>query len=306
VLDAADLGAIAALRSSHPDVRVVFLLDSPAQLELIETVSVDAPFEVLLEVGVAGERTGCRTHDQAIALARSAHASDAVALVGVECYEGLGNTGDSAIDRPVADALMDRVERLVRQCDAEGLFAQDEVIVSAGGSGIFDLVVPRLRVTLARPVTGLLRSGCYVTHDHGHYRRLVSAVNARLGCSDDQGLRAALEVWALVQSMPEPGLAILAVGKRDVSYDMGMPLPLATYARASRDRLPAPASWVVDKLNDQHAYLRLGDDAPSAALQVGDRVVLGISHPCTTFDKWRWMPIVDESTNVVDAIVTWF
>jgi D-serine dehydratase len=39
---------------------------------------------------------------------------------------------------------------------------------------------------------------------------------------------------------------------------------------------------------------------------VGDRVCLGLSHPCTTFDKWRWMPIVDEELNVVDAIVTWF
>jgi len=38
----------------------------------------------------------------------------------------------------------------------------------------------------------------------------------------------------------------------------------------------------------------------------GDEVELGISHPCTTFDKWRWMPIVDEDYTVVDAIVTCF
>ncbi len=304
VLDAADLGAIAALRRTRPEVRVIFLLDSEAQLALIEGVSLDAPFEVLLEVGVPGGRTGCRTHDEAIALARRAHASDAVSLAGLECYEGLGNTGDTGPDRAASDALMDRVERLALQCDAEGLFAADEVIVSAGGSGVFDLVVPRLRPALSRPVAGLLRSGCYVTHDQGHYQRLVHAVNARLGCDDRDGLRAALEVWATVQSLPEPGLAILAVGKRDISFDLGMPTPLATCPRASRAPRAAPAGWVVEKLNDQHAYLRLGEDA--GGLQVGDRVGLGISHPCTTFDKWRWMPVVDEGYGVVDAIVTWF
>ena len=304
VLDAADLGAIAALRDTHPDVRVIFLLDSPAQLDLVEATSPDAPFEVLLEVGVADGRTGLRTHDDALALARRAHASHAVSLAGVECYEGLGNSGQSEADALAAAHLMNRVESLALQCDAEGLFDADEVIVSAGGSGIFDLVVPRLRPALSRPVAGLLRSGCYVTHDQGHYRRLVNVANQRLGCSDAHGLRAALEVWALVQSMPEPGLAILAVGKRDISFDLGMPIPLATCVRASRDIVPVPSGWKVDKLNDQHAYLRLGD-APHA-LQVGDRVVLGISHPGTTFDKWRWMPIVDAEYGVVDAIVTCF
>jgi len=304
VLDAADLGAIAALHDTHPDVRVLFLLDSAAQLALIEAVSADRPFEVLLEVGIVGGRTGVRAHDAALALARRAHASSAVTLVGIECYEGLGNTGRSEDDRPAVDELMDRVERLARDCDALGLFGADEVIVSAGGSGVFDLVVPRLRPSLSRPVAGLLRSGCYVTHDQGHYQRLVHAVDARLGCGGAQGLRAALEVWARVQSMPEPGLAILAVGKRDISHDLGLPIPLASCARASGDRVPAPEGWAVQKLNDQHAYLHLGSD--THGLQVGDLVCLGISHPCTTFDKWRWMAVVDEDYTVVDAIVTCF
>ena len=304
VLDAADLAAIAAMRETHPDVRVVFLLDSPAQLALIEGVSSDAPFEVLLEVGVAGGRTGVRAHDDALALARRAHASAAVSLVGVECYEGLGTMGSSDDDRPAVDDLMARVERLALACAAEGLFDADEVLVSAGGSAVFDLVVPGLRMALPLPVQGLLRSGCYVTHDQGHYRRLVHLVNRRLGCDDAAGLRAALEVWALVQSIPEPGLAILAVGKRDISFDLGMPMPLAVCPRASRERVNAPGDWAVRKLNDQHAYLHLGADA--RRLQVGDRVCLGLSHPCTTFDKWRWMPVVDEDYGVVDAIVTCF
>jgi D-serine dehydratase len=304
VMQAADLHGIAALQAEHPDLRIVFLLDSAAQLAMLEAVAPARPFEVLLELGLREGRTGCRTHEEAAALARLARGSAAVQLAGIECYEGLAATGDDAADRTHAQALMERVHAIARLCDAEGLFEGPEVILSAGGSAIFDLVVPGLKASLSRPVNGLLRSGCYVTHDHGFYRRMVEAVNRRLGCSESEGLQPAIEVWAAVQSLPEPGLAILSVGKRDISYDLGLPLPLSFSPLGTRAVHAAPEAWTVSGLNDQHAYLRLG--AEPAGLRVGDRVALGISHPCTTFDKWRWMPVVDEARTVVDAIVTCF
>ncbi|RYF69305.1 MAG: amino acid deaminase, partial [Comamonadaceae bacterium] len=67
----------------------------------------------------------------------------------------------------------------------------------------------------------------------------------------------------------------------------------------------APAGWRIDGLNDQHAYLRWDADDAALAAQapgVGERIALGISHPCTTFDKWHWMPVVDEGYAVRDAI----
>ena len=188
-------------------------------------------------------------------------------------------------------------------CDAQNLFDADAVLLSAGGSAIFDLVVPCLRPQLSRPVRGLLRSGCYVTHDHGFYKRMVAAVNTRLRCQD--GLQPALEVWTAVQSCPEPGLVILNAGRRDLSYDMGLPTPIHVCPRGTRTVRPAPPDWSISALNDQHAYLR-GSGPEHAALQVGDRVALGISHPCTTFDKWRWMPVVDDDYRVCDALVTCF
>jgi D-serine dehydratase len=304
VLQAAELRDIAALQSQFPDLRIVFLLDSPAQLALLEAAQPSRPFEVLLELGLADGRTGSRTHDDAMALARAAHASTAVRLAGIECYEGLAATGEDAADRERARALMARVAAIAQQCDREDLFDTPQVILSAGGSALFDLVVPGLKVDLRRPVLPLLRSGCYVTHDNGFYQRMVSAVNRRLGCTDAQGLQAAIEVWAAVQSLPEPGLAILTAGKRDISYDLGLPVPIAMSPLGTREVRAAPAAWSISGMNDQHAYLRLGEDP--AGLKVGDRVALGISHPCTTFDKWRWMPIVDAQHNVVDAIVTCF
>jgi D-serine dehydratase len=154
-------------------------------------------------------------------------------------------------------------------------------------------------------VRGLLRSGCYVTHDHGFYKRMLNAVEQRCDCSDT--LRPALEVWAAVQSRPEPGLAILAVGKRDISFDLEMPIPFARAARGAQAPQSIPASWKVTGLNDQHAYLRwsVADD-DAAAPVVGERIGLGISHPCTTFDKWHWMPVVENDYRVVDAVTTNF
>ncbi len=175
------------------------------------------------------------------------------------------------------------------------------MLLSAGGSAIFDLVATRLKPTLGRPVRGLLRSGCYVTHDHGNYKRFVNVVESRLGCARGESLRPALEVWALVQSCPEPGLAILAAGRRDLSFDIEMPIPFARAARGATATRAVPASWKVTGLNDQHAYLRWDAADAGQAPAVGERVVLGISHPCTTFDKWHWMPMVDDDYRVVDA-----
>lgn len=309
VVNAIDLAGIQGMLREYPGLRIVFLVDSLAQLALVEAwaqanaATMVSPFEVLLEIGVMGARTGVRTEADAMALAAAVHASPACRLAGIETYEGQGATGDSAADKAYADALMRRTCDIALACDQQGLFDGDEVLMTAGGSAIFDLVSGWLTPKLSRPVRGLLRSGCYITHDHGNYKRLVGAVNARLHDSD--GLKPAIEVWATVQSCPEPGLAILAVGRRDLSYDLEMPIPLSSVNAVGGKPVAAPADWKVTALNDQHAYLR-GSGPELAALKVGDLVALGISHPCTTFDKWRWMPVVDENYTVCDALVTCF
>lgn len=307
VQTAPDLAGLAHLLAANAGLRVAFLVDSVAQLRQIEAWQAAQPqtpvFEVLLEVGVAQGRTGVRAAATALALAHALHASRAVRLVGIECYEGLAASGDDARDTAYVQALMARVHELAAQCDAAQLFEDEEIIVSAGGSALFDLVAARLRLTLARPVRGVLRSGCYVTHDHGHYRRLVQRVAARCGCSDE--LQPALEVWTTVQSVPEPGLALLCGGRRDLSFDIELPQPLAHARAGCLLARPAAADWRIAALNDQHAYLHF-DTGSEPPPQVGDLVALGISHPCTTFDKWRWMPLVDDDYRVVDAITIHF
>ena len=307
VFRAIDLQGIDDLKRAHSGLSVAFLVDSLEQLALIEAWNAKSKGaqlqDVLLEIGVDGGRTGCRNHEQALALAQRMRASTATRLVGIECYEGLGATGQTGPDTAYAQALMKRVRDIALACDEQQLFEADVVLLTAGGSAIFDLVADHLKLKLSRPVQGLLRSGCYVTHGLGTYQRHMRSVAQRMGCG--HGLHAAMEVWAAVQSCPEPGLAILSVGKRDISYDLEMPIPAGYRPNGQGSIAAAPVDWKITGMNDQHAYLR-GTGAEHKALRVGDLVVLGISHPCTTFDKWRWMPVVDAHYNVCDAIVTCF
>ena len=310
VLGSADLAGLQMLLHQHPDLRVWFLVDSLAQLRCIEswasTQAAFTPFDVLLEIGVPGKRTGCRSHGEAMTLAHALATSGAVRLGGVECYEGPAAHCESAHDAQAVSGLVRRVVDVVRDCDADALFAGEHIVLSAGGSAVFDLVVPLLQLRdLRLPVQGVLRSGCYLTHDHGHYRRYLQLLEQREGLHDS--LLPALEVWAMVQSVPEPGLAFLSCGRRDISFDIEMPIPqriARVGVRRMQDVQATPPDWRITALNDQHAYLQW--DATGLQPAVGDRIVLGLSHPCTTFDKWTWMPVVEDDGAVTSAIHTCF
>jgi D-serine dehydratase len=310
VLAAADLAGLRSLLQAYRDLQVWFLVDSLAQLRLIEqwtsTQPDFKPFDVLLEIGVAGKRTGCRTQEEALTLARAMAASSAVRLCGVECYEGNAALCDNDHDVAAVSDLVRRVLAITHACDAEQLFAADTILLTAGGSAVFDLVLPLLTGSgLSKLVEGVLRSGCYVTHDHGHYQRYLNLVQQREGLQES--LLPALEVWTMVHSVPEPGLAFLTCGRRDISYDIELPMP-QRLARAGVRRMSqvvaTPPDWRITALNDQHAYLAF--DPAGLVPAVGDRVVLGLSHPCTTFDKWRWMVIAEDDGLVTGAIHTCF
>ena len=312
LLGRAEVGAVIHLQEAHPDLEFHFLIDSQAQLTSIERVadsqSMSRKLTALLELGVAGGRTGARTFDEAVGVARVVAASKTIALSGLECYEGLQITGDSGRDAIMVAGLMQRVHDVALACDREGLFAGRSIILTAGGSAAFDIVARDLPMKLSKPVLTILRSGCYVTHDSGFYNRMLEGVKARSGTAwqSRPGLRPALEVWSRAQSCPEPGLAILTMGKRDASFDLEMPIVCKRY-RPGIDTAPqpAPATWKIANMNDQHAYLRFSAD-DDAAPQVGDLVGCGISHPCTTFDKWRALFTVDDDYRVTGAIRTFF
>lgn len=261
---------------------------------------------VLIELGHAGGRTGCRSVPEALDVARAAAATSTLLVVGAAGFEGsIGHD-----DEPATVAAITGFCRDLRSL-SEQLPPLDPsagpVILSAGGSAFFDIVVRELTAGAGtgagqqRPPL-VLRSGAYVTHDHGFYERIAP----RPGPPGSPGrtgplLTPALELWAPVLSRPEPGLAIACAGRRDVSFDQGMPVPIRLRRRDGR--LSEAAGMRVTALDDQHAYLNV---PPGTALDPGDLVCLGISHPCTALDKWGVIPAVDGDYRVTDAIHTFF
>ena len=302
IAGAANLTIVAELLARDEALDLYCLVDSVAGVEALDGALRKAgtrAIRVLLESGDDGQRAGVRTPDAARAVAAACRASEHVRLVGVECFEGVHATDADAA------AMLGRFVKIAEEVGRSGVADGDEFVVSAGGSLFFDEAArAMLRASAGRTARLVLRSGCYLTHDHGMYARALEDMAARGATLPPGGLEPALEVWAHVQSRPEPGRIIASLGKRDVSYDVEPPRPILRL-RPGRDSSfqPIGEDVSVAKLYDQHACIDVPDDCD---LAVGDLIGFGVSHPCTTFDKWRAMFLVDEDRRVTGAVRTFF
>ncbi|WP_179401282.1 amino acid deaminase [Burkholderia guangdongensis] len=259
---------------------------------------------VLLELGVPGGRTGVRDDAQRQAVLDAiARYPDTVKLAGIELYEG--------VLKEEADirAFLQGAVALTRELAAAGRFARTPAILSGAGSAWYDVVAEEFaKASDAGFAEVVLRPGCYLTHDVGIYKHAQTGVFARnpIARKMGEGLLPALQLWAYVQSVPEPDRAIVALGKRDSAFDAGLPEP-ARHFRPGRDTAPRDVAesegWAITGLMDQHAYLQI---APGADLKVGDMIAFDISHPCLTFDKWRQLLVLDPQFRVKEVIETFF
>lgn len=303
LVDPAALRWLATELAGDPGFEFACWVDTVAGVRLmtdtLAATGLARPVDVLVEWGAPGGRTGVRAPDEARAVAEAVRDSPVLRLVGVAGYEGaLAHDADPAALSTV-DEYLAAMRSLTGRLADGGLFdGVDRVLVTAGGSAFFDRVAAALTEPWpgGLPVLGVLRSGAYVTHDDGFYRGISPFARSTV----DTPFRPALRAWAQVTSRPEPGLALLTVGKRDVSFDEGLPEP--RLVRDAAGTVRPLTGCRVTALNDQHAFLALGD---GAVVEVGDWVGLGLSHPCTVFDKWQLIPMVRGST-VVDLIRTFF
>jgi D-serine deaminase-like pyridoxal phosphate-dependent protein len=301
--DRAGIGWLAAEMTADLDWECYAYADSVVGVELVDHALHEGgarrPLPVLIELGFPGGRTGCRTTAEALEVAAAVWRSRWLRLAGAAGFEGgIGTTASEA----TLDAVAAYCRRLRALCDALA-----GSVVSAGGSAYFDVVARELTAPPqaptapqpqepATPPRVILRSGCYLTHDHGMY-----ATDGPDSRHSGPGLIPAMELWAPVLSRPEPGLAIACAGRRDASIDQRLPIPLRTRRPDGAER--SAGQLRVTQMADQHAYISVPRDFELAP---GDLVCLGISHPCTTFDKWRVIPVVDDDYRVIDAVHTFF
>ncbi|MET9951062.1 alanine racemase [Streptomyces sp. NPDC006339] len=303
LVDAVALRWLAAELDADPGFRFVCYVDSVRGVELMDEAlrAADArrPVDVVVELGAGdGARTGARTEADCAAVADAVAAARTLRLVGVAGYEGEVPRADP--DR--VRAWLQRLTALAAAFDEDGRFAPEigEIVVSAGGSAWFDTVAEVFAEipALSLPVLKLLRSGAYVSHDSGHYRTLTPFNRI----PEEGALEPAFRLWAQVVSRPTPEQAFTNAGKRDAAYDLH--LPEAQVVRDARTGELRPADGItVTGLSDQHGWLRTEEGAD---LEVGDWLGMGLSHPCTSFDKWQLIPLVEADGTVVDYIRTFF
>lgn len=303
LVDRATIAWLHTELETTPDFEVTCYVDSPAAAALLADeftgTSTGRRLPVLVEIGHAGGRTGCRTPAQAEEVARTVASAPGLRLAGVAAFEGtIGPPGQPAVRDRVREFLAD-VRRVAERLVTRGL-VPGELMMSAGGSAYFDLVVAAFRDgwPADQPARVVLRSGCYAVHEAGPP---ADATPFALSPHRGESFLPALELWGQVLSRPEPELVLLGFGKRDASFDTALPTPVRVRRACATTADPFTGARI-EGLNDQHAYLRL---PAGQRLEVGDWVGCGLAHPCTAFDKWRLIPMVVDDV-VVDCVRTFF
>ncbi|CAG9206540.1 D-serine deaminase [Paraburkholderia tropica] len=302
--------AIIAELLSDPEFEFFCLVDSVAGVEQLGEFfrASHRTLNLLLELGVPRGRTGVRDADMRRAVLDAiARYPDSLQLAGVEIYEGILKE-ESEVRTFLRDAL-----NVTEELTAAGRFARSPALLSGAGSAWYDVVAEEFaKASQAGKIDVVLRPGCYLTHDVGVYKQAQSQILTRNPVAREMGvaLLPALQLWAYVQSIPEPGRAIIGFGKRDAAFDAGFPEATRHY-RPSRDgqvtgaprEIAASEGWAVFQMMDQHAYLQI---PAGADIQVGDMIGFDISHPCLTFDKWHQLLMVDGQYRVTEVIETFF
>ncbi|MFE7197379.1 type III PLP-dependent enzyme domain-containing protein [Microbacterium oxydans] len=288
VTDLAAVRRLGVLLAGDPDLRVLCWADSVEGVAILAQGMRDAtrPLDVMVELGGAHGRTGARTMQEGERIGKAVSEASGLRLAGVAGYEGPFGPDRSEASVAAVDAYL----RTLVDLHARLEYPEDiRPVLSAGGSAFPDRAAAVL-ASAGGDVDVVLRSGAFQIHDDGFYSRM-SPFGPLVGTAP---LRSAMHAWSRVVSQPEDGLALLDAGRRDVPFDLDLPIPQNVHGE-------------ITALNDQHAFLSLtGDDT----VAVGDVVRLGLSHPCTAFDKWRVVAVIDDpdaaDPRVIGAVATCF
>ena len=288
VLDPMAIAAIAKINKLK-QAEIIFYVDSILALEIIQKhTPSEGEQNLFIEIGTENGRGGVRELSLVEQLAQRIKADKRLNLIGVTGFEGA--VPDAARGRRGEKKISKFCQKIVAAAELAYPYKSDQpFVISAGGSAYFDIVARELN-KFEKPRRLLLRSGGYITHDHKYYEEIYPFA------STDRSFQPAIEVWAQVISKPERGFGVLNLGKRDIGNDLHNPIPIKSY-----DGQVKSFSAVIEKLNDQHGYLRTRAD-----FQLAQLIGLGISHPCTTFDKWRLVPLVNDNYDVLDCLQTFF
>ncbi|WP_087017181.1 amino acid deaminase [Thaumasiovibrio subtropicus] len=301
-----NMAIIANLIREH-DIEFFCCADSLSNLDQLDTFfqQQSVNLNVLLEYGVEGGRCGCRTAEAMLELADAIQGMPALTLRGIEVYEGVIH-GDNA-EQHIRHFLTETLDMTVSLA-MDGLI-EGKPIVTGAGSAWYDVVAETFAF-LDRCIA-VIRPGCYAIHDTGIYFDAQNKVMARAhtnkgrehqgkACDLGGDLHSALEVWAYVISRPEPNKLVVGMGKRDVAFDAGLPIAERGYRNGKPISVQGLTATAV---MDQHTFITVSEES---GIDVGDVIAFSTSHPCLTFDKWRYIAMCDDNYVVRHWVETCF
>ena len=215
----ANIRSVVAAMKADPALEIYCILDSAEGVEHLvghmKGAEARRPIRVLLEGGREGWRTGVRSLEEGRQVLSSIRKHpDLLEFSGFEGYEGIARLEEGALVKEYLEGLIRSVDTLARDIPKPS----SSFLFSVGGTSFLDYqheILPSLKGRYRIVV----RSGCYVTHDHGNYPAHVKRAHDR-GMGDEAWppLRQALELWSLVQSVRDGKTAILTFGRRDAPH----------------------------------------------------------------------------------------
>lgn len=263
----------------------------------------EVKLNILLEIGVEAGRCGWRDVTRINEFVGLCQRFSSLQICGLAFYEGV--IGGAQAEQKVTQ-FVETILNTTLQLKQQGVFACEQPIISGAGSAWYDIVAKTLAShSESGSLRLVIRPGCYLIHDTGIYQDAQQTVMARsqIACDIGGDLISSLYLWAYVVSMPEEGLAIVGLGKRDAAFDAGLPQPEWIFNKATQTLRVAEASLKLEKIMDQHAMLRVPQ---GVSLSVGDMICFSTSHPCLTFDKWRQIGVVEQDWTISKTFTTHF
>lgn len=242
---------------------LILSVDSEANARELDSAAAreGQPINAIIEVDVGMGRSGTRTQDETLNLARLIRSLAHLRFRGLMGYEGHAVMIPERERRAEAARLAN--SKLVSHAEHLRANGVPVEIVSAGGTGTYDMAGTHPGITE-------VQMGSWVTMD-ANYKRLIPE------------FENALTVLCTVISRPTPDRAILDCGMKAITKDFALPVVKGGGAEAI-------------SLSEEHCTLKLAGLNPA----IGERVELIPSHGCTTFNLHNDLFVVNQG-EVVDV-----
>jgi D-serine deaminase-like pyridoxal phosphate-dependent protein len=214
--------------------------------------------DVLIEVDIGTHRCGLRPGKPVLEFAKEILRLEGIRLRGLMGYEGFASSIIDFEERK--RACIGALQSIIETRDLLEDAGIDVEVLSLGSTGTY-------RISGSYPGVTEIRPGSYVLSSVKH-KRIVPE------------FEIAFTLLSTVISRPSEDRAVIDAGRNAISYDQGLPL------------VKGMEGVELVKLYDEHGVLKIRNK--EVKLEVGDKIELIPTHPCTTVALHEKMFCIDK------------